>query len=38
MIPIADLLNPLVWGLAVLGAVAALFASSRPGRETRLTA
>lgn len=38
MIPIADLLNPLVWGLAVLGAVAALFAASRPGREARLTA
>lgn len=37
MISIVDVLNPLVWGLAALGAVAALFASSRPGREPRLT-
>lgn len=38
MISIADLLNPLIWGIAVLGAAAALFVPSRPGREMRLTA
>lgn len=37
MISIVDLLNPLVWGLALLAAAAALFAASRPGREPRLT-
>ena len=38
MISIADVLNPLIWGVAVLGAVASLFIASRPGRELRLTA
>lgn len=38
MISIADVLNPLIWGVAALGAVAALLVLSRPGRELRLTA
>lgn len=38
MISIAEVLNPLIWGVAVLGAAAALFIPSRPGRDTRLSA
>jgi len=38
MISIADVLNPFIWGLAALGALAALFASSRRGRELLHTA